>query len=32
VTEEFLVHENRDRPDYLELIMSPTLAPGDANA
>jgi len=32
VTEEFLVHENRDRPEYLELIMSPTLAPGDANA
>ena len=23
VTEEFLVHENRDRPDYLEQIMSP---------
>lgn len=32
VTEEFLLHENRDRPEYLELIMSPTLAPGDANA
>jgi hypothetical protein len=31
VTEEFLLHENRDRPDYLELIMSPALAPGEAN-
>jgi chemotaxis protein histidine kinase CheA len=31
VTEEFLLHENRDRPEYLELIMSPALAPGDAN-
>src|SRR3954469_11335173 len=29
VTEEFLLHENRDRPDYLELILSPALAPGD---
>jgi HPt (histidine-containing phosphotransfer) domain-containing protein len=30
VTDEFLVHENRDRPDYLEGIMSPSIAPGDA--
>ncbi|MEA2928658.1 MAG: hypothetical protein QOG38_1086 [Hyphomicrobiales bacterium] len=29
VTEEFLVAENRDRPDYLEQILAPTLAPAD---
>ena len=28
VTEEFLVHENRDRPDYLESILVPSIAPG----
>ena len=28
VTEEFLVHENRHRPGYLESIGSPPLAPG----
>ena len=28
VTEEFLARENRDRPDYLESIMAPTIAPG----
>lgn len=27
VTDEFLIHENRDRPDTLETILSPTLAP-----
>ena len=27
VTDEFLLHENRDRPDALESIMSPSLAP-----
>ena len=27
VTDEFLVHENRDRPDTLESILSPALAP-----
>ena len=27
VTEEFLRHENRDRPDYLEMITSPAIAP-----
>ena len=27
VTDEFLVHENRDRPDVLETILSPSLAP-----
>ena len=27
VTEEFLVYENRDRPDYLEEIEAPKLAP-----
>ncbi|MGH8264656.1 MAG: Hpt domain-containing protein [Steroidobacteraceae bacterium] len=29
VTEEFLTHENRHRPDYLEDILGPPLAPGD---
>src|SRR3954468_16255459 len=29
VTEEFLLHESRARPDYLELTLSPALAPGD---
>ena len=29
VTEEFLAHENRDRPEYLELILAPALAPGE---
>ena len=28
VTDEFLSHENRDRPDYLEQILSPAIAPG----
>lgn len=28
VTDEFLIHENRDRPDTLESILSPALAPG----
>ncbi len=32
VTEEFLVRENRDRPDYLESILSPALAPSDSAA
>jgi len=27
VTDEFLLHENRDRPDALESILSPSLAP-----
>lgn len=27
VTEEFLVHENRDRPDYLEPISGPSIVP-----
>ena len=31
VTEEFLVHENRDRPDYLELIRAPGIVPSEAN-
>jgi hypothetical protein len=30
VTDEFLSHENRDRPDALEDILSPALAPGDS--
>jgi len=29
VTEEFLTRENRDRPDYLEGILAPPLAPSD---
>jgi chemotaxis protein histidine kinase CheA len=29
VTDEFLTHENRDRPDYLEAIVGPSLAPND---
>jgi hypothetical protein len=29
VTDEFLVHENRDRPDYLETIVGPALAPNE---
>ncbi len=28
VTDEFLAHENRDRPEYLEQILSPATAPG----
>lgn len=27
VTDEFLIHENRHRPEYLELIMSPPIVP-----
>ena len=30
VTDEFLVKENRHRPDVLKAIQSPTLAPGDS--
>jgi HPt (histidine-containing phosphotransfer) domain-containing protein len=30
VTDEFLAHENRDRPDYLDGILAPSLAPGEA--
>jgi HPt (histidine-containing phosphotransfer) domain-containing protein len=28
VTDEFLRHENRDRPEILKIIMSPSLVPG----
>jgi hypothetical protein len=28
VTDEFLAHENRHRPDYLDDILAPPLAPG----
>ena len=28
VTDEFLAYANRDRPDYLEQILSPAIAPG----
>jgi Hpt domain len=29
VTDEFLAHENRDRPQELDDILSPSVAPGD---
>ena len=29
VTDEFLAHANRDRPDYLEQILAPSLAPSE---
>ena len=29
VTEEFLVHENRDRSEFLESVLAPALAPGE---
>jgi HPt (histidine-containing phosphotransfer) domain-containing protein len=29
VTDEFLLDENRDRPDYLEGIVAPPIAPGE---
>jgi hypothetical protein len=29
VTDEFLVRENRNRPDVLKIIQSPSLAPGE---
>lgn len=32
VTDEFLKRENRHRPEYLESIFSPPLAPGDTGA
>ena len=31
VTDEFLAHENRDRPDYLDGILAPPLAPGESS-
>ncbi len=31
VTDEFLAHENRDRPDYLESIFAPPLAPAESS-
>ena len=30
VTDEFLVKENRHRPDVLKAIQSPTLVPGES--
>jgi chemotaxis protein histidine kinase CheA len=30
VTEDFLQHENRHRPDYLDTVAAPPLAPGEA--
>ena len=29
VTEEFLAHENRNRPDYLDDILAPPIVPGE---
>ena len=29
VTDEFLAHENRDRPDHLDGILAPPIAPGE---
>jgi chemotaxis protein histidine kinase CheA len=29
VTDEFLRHENRDRPDYLDGILAPSIVPSD---
>jgi chemotaxis protein histidine kinase CheA len=29
VNDEFLAHENRDRPDYLDGILAPPIAPGE---
>jgi len=29
VTEEFLIAANRERPDYLEQMLAPSIAPGD---
>jgi chemotaxis protein histidine kinase CheA len=29
VTDEFLAHENRDRPDHLDDVLGPALAPGE---
>jgi hypothetical protein len=31
VTDEFLKHENSFRPDYLESIFAPPLAPGSVS-
>jgi hypothetical protein len=28
VTDEFLIKENSFRPDYLEIILAPSLVPG----
>jgi hypothetical protein len=30
VTDEFLLHENRDRPDVLEQIKGPSIVPEQA--
>ncbi len=29
VADEYLIHVNRDRPEHLEAILSPSLVPGD---
>ena len=29
IADEFLMHANRDRPEHLEAILAPSIAPGD---
>ncbi len=29
VTDEFLIAENRDRPEQLEMLLAPSIAPND---
>ncbi len=29
VTDEYLVHANRDRPEHLEAVLAPSIAPGE---
>jgi len=29
VADEYLAHANRDRPEHLEAILAPSIAPGD---
>ena len=32
VTDEFLVRENRDRPDKLKLVMAPSIQPSGSDS
>lgn len=29
IADEFLTHANRDRPEHLEAILAPSIAPGE---
>jgi len=29
ITDEFLTHANRDRPEHLEAILAPSIVPGE---